>query len=65
MLYKYLELSEDAKKTAREGLIIDSKEFFEETMTEQEAHEDLIYNNDKNLFDENGILISNGGMYAG
>jgi hypothetical protein len=65
MHFKYSQLSDKAKRVAREELMFDSKEIFEEPMTDEEAHEDLIRHDDKNLFDKDGILVSNGGMYAG
>ncbi|MFC0476837.1 hypothetical protein ACFFHF_16665 [Robertmurraya beringensis] len=66
---RYSELSKSAKHTAREQIIIDSREFeFEgaiQVTTHVQAHKDLVYHNDENNFDEKGIVISNGGCYAG
>jgi hypothetical protein len=65
-VFKYTELREEAKKVARNELIVDAEAFFEQPdMNDEEAHEDLMKHVDENFFDDEGILVSNGGCYAG
>jgi hypothetical protein len=65
-VFKYTELSEESKKVARDELIVDAESFFDQPdMTDEEAHEDLMKHDDENFFDDEGILVSNGGCYAG
>lgn len=65
---KYSKLPLKAQVVARAGLIEDSTAFdFDgnsRVETDEEAHLDLLANDNENDFDQDGVLVSNGGMYV-
>lgn len=63
MGFRFTELSEAARKVAVEEFIYDCKWFFQTELTFEEGYKTLLEENEEHLYDDKGVLISNGGMY--
>lgn len=63
--YKFIDLDLSAKRIAIKEFVFDIEVFSPETKPPNtvEAYHLLLDNNDENFYDEDGVLVSNGGMY--